>query len=77
MKSTTDSGGLISNQTVGGGKDYLPFYYKDILNATQFPVLNGAKVHFEVMKRGGKCIAFKINVIGVSEPMVRLKTYFT
>ena len=76
MKSTTDSGGLISSQTVGGGKDYLPFYYKDILNATQFPVLNGAKVHFEVMKRGGKCIAFKINVIGVSEAMVSLKTYF-
>ena len=74
MKSTTNNEGLINNRTVGGGKDNLPFYYKDISNANQFPVVNGAKVHFEVKKRGGKCIAVKINIISVPQSMVRPKT---
>ena len=52
-----------------GLKKNLPFRNKDILNK-QKTVVVGTKMHFEVIRRGGRCFAVKINVIDTSEEMV-------
>ena len=72
VSRTTDEGGFINSSIVTGQKNNLPFRYKDILN-TNFPVVVGTKVHFEVDRRGGRCIAVRINVIGNPGPLVGYK----
>ena len=52
-----------------GKKKNLHFKNKDILNK-QKKVAVGTKMHFEVIRRGGRCVAIKINVIDTSEEMV-------
>lgn len=69
MNSTTDDGGTINSKKVTGPKKNLQFRDKDILNKPKTVVV-GTKMHFEVIKRGGRCFAVKINVIDTSEEMV-------
>ncbi|XP_028407624.1 uncharacterized protein LOC114530234 isoform X3 [Dendronephthya gigantea] len=62
--STTDDGGTISNsKLVTGTKSNLHFRNKDINGNKSKRVVEGTTVHFEVKKRGGKCIAFNICII--------------
>ena len=62
MDSISDNGGnIISESYTHFG--YLPFYNKDVLDGSK-QITDGMNVHFKVQKRGGKCIAVKINVIG-------------
>ena len=69
VNSTTDDGGTINSTKVTGQKKNLLFRNKDILNKPKTVVV-GTKMHFEVIKRGGRCHAVKINVIDTSEEMV-------
>lgn len=72
VSGITDDGGFISSEKVGGGKSTLSFRNKDIENASLFDTVpEGSKLHFQVMKRGGKCVAAKINVVDVPKTMVR------
>ena len=71
MNSTTDNGGTINNSKVTGPKRNLHFSNRDILNNPQ-KVNPRTKVHFEVQKRGRRCVAVKINVIDTREEMVNL-----
>ena len=62
MDSVSDDGGnIISGSYPNLG--YLAFYNKDVLDGSK-QITDGIKVHFKVQKRGGKCVAVKINVIG-------------
>ncbi len=69
MNSTTDDGGTINNSKVTGTKKNLSFSNRDILNKPK-TIVDGSKMHFEVIRRGGKCVAVKINVIDSPEEMV-------
>jgi hypothetical protein len=69
VNSTTDYGGTINNSTVTGPKRNLHFNNNDILNKPNRVVLE-TKVHFEVQKRGGRCVAVNINVIDTPEQTV-------
>ena len=70
MNSTTDNGGTINNSKVTGPKRNLHFKNKDILNKPK-TIVAGTKMHFEVIRRGGHCVATKINVIETPEETVR------
>ena len=62
VDSVSDDGGnIISRSYLHLG--YLAFYNKDVLDGSK-QITDETKVHFKVQKRGGKCIAVKINVIG-------------
>ena len=62
MDSISDDGGnIISGSYPHLG--YLAFYTKDVLDTSK-RIADGTKVYFKVQKRGGKCIAAKIDVIG-------------
>ena len=69
MNSTTDDGGTINNSKVTGTKKNLSFRNRDILNKPK-TIVEGTKMHFDVIRRGGKCFAVKINVIDSPEEMV-------
>ena len=69
MNSTTDDGGTINSSKVTGPKKNLHFSITDILNNPR-KVCIRTKVHFEVRKRGGRCVAVKINVIDTPEEIV-------
>lgn len=72
VNSTTDDGGTINSTKVTGTKKNLPFRYKDIFNKPKTVVV-GTKMHFEVIRRGGRCVAVRINVIDTSEEMVSVR----
>ena len=69
VNSTTDNGGTINSSKVTGPRKNLRFSNRDILNKPGKICLR-TKVHFEVRKRGGRCVAVKINVIDVPEETV-------
>ena len=75
MNSTTDDGGTINNSKVTGPKSNLHFRNRDIRNKSRDVVI-GTKVHFEVLKRKGRCFAVKIYVVdtpeGTPDDMVRI-----
>ena len=62
MDSISDDGGYILSGTYTH-LGYLSFYNKDVLGGSA-QITDGTKLHFKVQKRGGKCIAVQINVIG-------------
>lgn len=63
VESVSDDRGYIKSRNHLVTEDLLPFYHKDVRNKGSQDIAEGAKVHFEVNKRGGKSIAVNINII--------------
>ena len=72
VNSTTDDGGTINSSKVTESKKNLHFSNRDILNNPR-KVCIGTKVHFEVRKRGGRCVAVKINIIDIIEEITQVE----
>ncbi|CAB4029567.1 cold shock domain-containing [Paramuricea clavata] len=72
VDSTSDDGGYIISGSFSH-LGYLSFCKKDVLDGSG-QITDGTKVHFKVQKRGGKCIAVQINVIGYLNQAKRKKT---
>ena len=62
VDSTSDDGGNILSVSYPH-LGYLAFHNKDVVGSSK-KIAEGTKVHFNVQKRGGKCIAVRIIVIG-------------
>jgi hypothetical protein len=72
VDSISDDGGYIISGSFSH-LGYLSFCNKDVLGGSA-QITDGTKVHFKVQKRGGKCIAVQINVIGYLNQAKRKKT---